>query len=307
MIARVRGRQEPLPALLHPLDGTAQTHREQAERDVLGIEDRLHPEPTAHVGRDDADAVLGQAEDPGQAVARQVRDLGAGPEGELALGRVPVRDPAAPFERRRRLPVRAEGALHHDGRAGQGRLHVAVLEPARQEHVVGRRVVDDGAVAAGSDDVHHRRQRLVVDRDQRGAVLGRVAVAGHDGGHRLAREARLRPGQDRLLGLDVGRQRRARAHAMPGEVRIGARHHRHDARSRRRARGLDAADPGVRVDAAHEGDVQHAGQLDVAHVPSPPGDEARVLLPGDTRPEHARRAGMRGAGHRRARAPHTMA
>ncbi len=287
VIARVCCSQEPFAALLDPLDGMAQTHREQAERDILGIEDRLHPEPTADVGRHDPDVVLGQAEDAGEAVSRQVRDLGAGPEGQLALGRVPVRDPAAPFQGRRRLPVRAEGALHHDGRAGQGRLHVTVLEPARQEHVVRRRVVDDGTVAAGPDDVHYRGQRLVVDLDERGAVLGRVALAGHDGGHGLAREAHRRPGQDRLLGLDVGGQRRARSDAMLRPVRIGAGHHRHDARSRRRARGLDAADPGVRMDTAHEGHVQHAGQLDVAHVPSSPGEEARILLAGNASPEHA--------------------
>jgi hypothetical protein len=34
---------------------------------------------------------------------------------------------------------------------------------------------------------------------------------------------------------------------------------------------------GVRVNAAHEGDVQHAGQLDVAHVPALAGDERSSL------------------------------
>ena len=49
----------------------------------------------------------------------------------------------------------------------------------------------------------------------------------------------------------------------------------------------------VRVDAAHERGVQHARQLDVAHVAAAPAEQPRVLLARDGGAERVRRAGGR--------------
>ena len=119
MVARMRRGLHRLAPLLDPLHRPAQMHRQHTERDVFGIEDRLHAEAAADVGRDDADAILGQAEHLAQQMADEVRYLRGRPERELALARAPVRDATAALERRGALPVGAERPLDHRGGAGQ--------------------------------------------------------------------------------------------------------------------------------------------------------------------------------------------
>ena len=94
--------------------------------------------------------------------------------------------PPRPSSGARRLPVGAKRPLDHGGRRRQGGLHVAVLEPAREQDVVGRLVVDEGRGPARVSDVHDGGQRLVIDGDEPGRVLGQVPVGGDDGGHGLA-------------------------------------------------------------------------------------------------------------------------
>jgi len=280
MVARMRRGLHRLTALLDPLHRPAQLHGQRAERDVFGIEHRLHAEAATHVGRDDADAILGEAKHLAQQMAQEVRHLGGRPQRELALARAPVREATAALERRRALPVGAERALEHQGGAGQRRLDVAPLEAAREERIVGRGLVHPrGATAHRHQHVDRRRQRLGVDAHQGRGVLDPVAIGADDGGHRLADVAHDRPGQDRLLGLDVGRQRRARSDAKAREARIATGAHGNDAGVGGRRRSVDLPQPRVGVEAAHEHHVQLPRQLDVADVAPAAGQEARVLPP----------------------------
>ena len=290
MIACVHARQEVLAALLDPPHRTLEPHGEQAERDVLRIEDALHAEAAADVRRDHTDAVLGQPEHLGQAVAREVRHLRARPERQLALGGAPVGDAATSFHRRRRVAIGTKRSLDHHHRAVHGQIDAAVLEAAREQDVARRRVVDERrAVAHGGIGLDRRRQRLVVHVDQRRAVLRRVAVGGHDHGQGLAGVARLRPREDRLVGDDVAGQRRLRPQAAAREGVVGARPDVDDARRGGGAPGGDDAKPRVGVNAADEGDVEHAWQLDVADVAPAAGHEAGVLAPGLPGAERRRR------------------
>ena len=70
--------------------------------------------------------------------------------------------------------------------------------------------------------------------------------------------------------------------------------------SARAALGIDAADAGVRVRAAHERRVQRAGQVHVIDELPAPGEQHRVFKPRDARAEMFRtHAGSirRGAGY----------
>jgi len=60
-------------------------------------------------------------------------------------------------------------------------------------------------------------------------------------------------------------------------VEIGAREDRHHAGHRARGRGVDAADGGVGVRAAYEGEMERAGELEVVHVGIAAGDELGIL------------------------------
>ena len=153
--------------------GRSEAHGQQAEHDVLGIDDGLDAEAAADVGGDDPHAVLGQPQHLAEAVAREVRNLRARVQRELLLGGVPLRDAAAALERRRRLAVGAKRALDHHGRRRKRRLHVAVVEAAREEHVVGRLVVHDAPRRRARQPTStDGGQRLVVDGHEPGRVLG---------------------------------------------------------------------------------------------------------------------------------------
>ena len=117
-------------------------------------------------------------------------------------------------------------------------------------------------------------------------VLGRVAVGGDNNGHAFARVVHLAAGQRPMVGdLDVlrhGPAGRYADHPLVGQVL--ACKDGDDARLLRRGRGVYVRDPGVRVRAAQEGQVEHARQPDIVREVSVPRQERRVLLAGDAVP-----------------------
>jgi hypothetical protein len=88
---------------------------------------------------------------------------------------------------------------------GESRRHVAEPDPAAVVSLVGEVVpavvlVDHrGTLGQRLLDVEHRRQILVLDRDRRGARVGRGLRLGHDRADRLTEVADLALGQDRLV------------------------------------------------------------------------------------------------------------
>ena len=118
------------------------------------------------------------------------------------------------------------------------------------------------------------RELLVVDDDERAGILGLRAAARDHGRDRLALPARAvdrdRVLRRRLDALEMGE------HADPGrdDLReLGAGDDGDHARRGFRRGGIDPADAGVGVRRAHEGDVHHARQHDVAHIMSAALDE----------------------------------
>ena len=148
------------------------------------------------------------------------------------------------------------------GRAGEV-VDLAVLVVADQRRVGIKRL-------AGVDD---RRQRLVLDVDQRQRVARDVLVGGDHERDLLALEADLVAGQH---GLGVVGDRRHPG--QPERLEVLGGDHRRDAGERERGRGVDRDDPGVGVGAAQDRAVDHPGQADVVQVGALAADEAGVLL-----------------------------
>ena len=223
-------------------------------------------------------------------MACEVRHLRAGPQREPAVGRVPVGDAAAALERRRALAVGAKRARDHRRRPREGGFDIAAVEAPREEQVPRRRVVDQRRVVTrGLDHVHDGRSRLVLDANEAGGILRRVAIGCDDRGDGFAHVTDGRPGQHRLRGLDVAGQRRARSNALPRDEVVAARDDCHHARGPCCRTHVDVHEARVRVRAAHEGHVQHSRHVDIAHVAPAAGEQPRVLAPAHRGAERRRR------------------
>ena len=207
-----------------------------------------------------------------------VRRLGVGVERELARHRVHVGDRAARLHRRRVRP-RVEHLLldDHVGARERGLGGGGVAGLPVEDVVVGLAllvVADDRRVGVERPlGVHHGSDHLVLDVDQLERVARRVAVVGDDERDLLALEAHLVGGEH---GLRVVRHRRHPR--QPERLEHGAGDDRVHLRVRLGGGGVDRHDPGVRVRAAQDRAVQHAGQVDVVDVAALAADEADVLL-----------------------------
>ena len=84
LVAVGGGGEEVLVSRLHPLHGPAQAARHRGHEDVLGVDVPLRAEAAAHVGREHADALLGQAHHGGDGAAHGEGHLGGRPHRELA-------------------------------------------------------------------------------------------------------------------------------------------------------------------------------------------------------------------------------
>ncbi len=173
-------------------------------------------------------------------------------------------------------------AADPDRRRRERRVDVAALELARHHHIGSGFVVQQRAGARGLDRIGDDGQRLEIDRDQLGGVLGEIAAFRHDPDDRLADVTHLvaRERQDRRRAIALharGReQRRDLAQILRGQ-------HRDDAGRGARRRAVDRTDARMRVLAAAERDMQHARDLPVVSIAAEPGEQARVLGAPDAR------------------------
>ena len=134
-------------------------------------------------------------------------------------------------------------------------MHQRGAGPARLQHV------DDGG------------ERIEVELDLGGEVLGFGAGRGDAHGYRLADVADLGRGQDRLQrGLEA-RERGVGADGRDAGEVLGDEHALADGRW-----DADALDARVRQRAAQKRYLQHARQLDIADILTPPAHVAVVLL-----------------------------
>ena len=263
-------------AILDPAHRMIEFERERGEDDLFRIEPRLRAEAAADIGRDDADAAQLDAENFADRDAHRVRRLGRGVDHDLVEPVVAIGEDAAAFHRRAGLPVHAVFAGHGDRRPRARRLRCRRPRSSAPEQVVAEatRARGAGLPPRSRARIHHRVERLVVDRDGGGEVLGFGAGRRDAGGDRLADIAHL-----------VGRERR------PGR-RAGARRLRHDP-DRLDARQIGGGEypapcaPGgtaiermsrMRVRAAQEHDLLGTAQRDVGDKLAAAAQVAIVLL-----------------------------
>ena len=277
-LLRVPARGERLVAVLHPLDRRAQAARELGDDRFLDEQLHLEAEAAADGRADDPHARVRHPELRRQHAAHEERHLRRRPDRERVVARVPVGDHAAPLERRRVRPAEVE-ALAEDVRGpGERSVHVAGLELDVREVVVAEVLVQHRRVRCQCRlRIEHHRQRLVLDVDQLGRVLGEVAGGRDHGRDRLADVAHA---VDRQHAPDAGlrlRPRGDRRRERRQVEQILAGDDERDALHGTRPRGVDRDDAGVRVRAAQEGDVEGSRRLDVVEVGRAAGEEARVL------------------------------
>ena len=279
VVAGEAGRHQVPGAVLDPLDRHAGDDRAGDRAHVAGVDRHLVAEAAADVVAHDADHVLGEPGDVRVDRAVGVRRLVAVVDVELAGLRVEVGDHPARLQRRR-VAARVDDVAGDDrvglGERAVGRLLVAGLPRRRGEVVAlaGLVVADQRRVGverlARVDD---RRQRLVLDVDQRQRVVGGVLVGRDHERDLLALEAHLVARQHGLRV--VGDRRHPRE---PERLEVLGGDDGGDVRVRERARGVDRDDLRVRVRAAQDLAVDHPRQADVVEVGALAADEARVLL-----------------------------
>ncbi len=212
-------------------------------------------------------------------------------------------DHAAAFHRRRRVAVVMEAALELVRGARERGIDVALADGEGADQVGGEFVVDHRCARAQRRfRVDHRRQRIEIEADQLGGVLGGVAALRQDHGDRLADVADLVVGEQRLLRIDelvldlrgpLARQRELRVRHRRQELgEVGAAEHIGDAGRRGSAGQIDRADARVGDRAAHEGRVQHARQREIGDELPATGQQAMILAARDRTADEGGLAGI---------------
>ena len=218
---------EVLTPVLDPLHGTSEAGRGGDDDQLVAQEEVLHAEPTADVAAAHADEMLGDTGEAGAHLARLVRVLGRQPDVELTARRLVRRQHAARLHRDVGVAVLHEALADHVRRAGQRRVEIGVgrrrhrhrnVRPELRVHEIVRRPSDRG--------IDDRVERLVLDLDELGRVLGHVpALCDHERDRvtdeadvTLGEGAHRRAGGRGVLALEHGRLEGAQARV---EIRGG--------------------------------------------------------------------------------------
>ena len=281
LLAGLAADHEVLGAVLDPLHRPAEQQRGAGHGDVLARQPALLAEGPADVAAPHPHRVGGDPQGGRQVEAQGVGRLVARVDVELPGAGIVLGEHAPALHRDVGVAVLVEPGPHHPVGRGEGGVGVAVAM-GRAVHHVGPELGEDRLGGAGQDVVHvaHSGQRVVVDLDRLGAVLGQRPGVGQHDGHRVAHQPHGVARQCReRREPQVGRSDRRQIGGHDGEV-VGGDDGVH-ARHLHGGRDVDAGDAGMGERAAHEGGVQQARPLEVVDVATPPGEDAGVLDPLD--------------------------
>ncbi len=281
--------EEGLAAVGRPLDVAVELSRTPGQADILGIQEDLGAESAAHVGRDHAHLVLGQAHDEGRhQQPLDVRVLVGHVQRVLVIGAAVAADGRARLHGVGNQAVVDQVQLGDVGSTGEHGIHGSlVADGPFVAVVVGGDVVHHRAGHAAGRRVghqHHGGQRVVVHLHQLGRVARLLQRLGHDHGDLVAHVAhgvQRQDGMRRLLhGLAVGAGDQPAAGQAVDLVgrHVGAREHADDAGRGPGRVGGHGAHTRMRVRRAHEHRMGLGGQRDVVGVLARAREEAVVLL-----------------------------
>ena len=302
VVAAMRVGLERFAALGGPLDRTADAARRPGDHRLFVVAEDLAAEAAAHVGGDDAQLVLGNAQHEGrQDQAQHVRVLRRRPQRVVARALVVFRRRGARLHGVGDQAIVDDVDLGDVRGLGEGGVDIGLHADFPVIDQVARRLrVDLGcALVECLGEIDVGCLHVVVDLDRLGGVLGLVMAVGHDHRHRVAdiahgvdRHHRMRrrlvrlavlvldhPAADQAADLGVG-------DVLAGEDRDHARH-------RLGGRGVDALDLGVSVRRAHEVRVGRACERQVVDIAARAGEEAMIFLPLDP----GAYSGLRGHGY----------
>ena len=176
LVALLDGGEEMLAPVLDPFDRAAQAQRRHRQHHLLRIHHELGAEAAADVGRDHPHLVLVAPQQRHQERAHFVGKLGRRPQGQAILVDVVSCERAAPFDRMRAAAVLLQADAGAMRRAGEGPRHVAVGLLELDQHVAGAAAMGDRcARRERRAAIGDRRQRLVIDLDAGGGILGDIA------------------------------------------------------------------------------------------------------------------------------------
>ena len=285
MVASVSCGLVVLASRLHPLHRHPELLRAEDGDEVGGIDRNLAAEAAAHLGRDDAELVLGHAVDEGAQESHNVRVLGRVPERQLSGGLHVAGKGRARLHGIRDEALLDDGFLHdHLGRA-ESLVDVPAAGHGPVEGLIAldfvvelRRVL--GRSGLGRND---RVQRLVVDIDQVERVVRLTAALRDDHGHdvthvphRILCDAVVFGNGQTGIGQEPCAGRRS--DLVHG---VGVRVYGDDAACLGRCGCVDTVDAGVRVRAAEHGGMQRARKDDVVGVGGAARDQPGVFPPAD--------------------------
>ena len=188
------------------------------------------------------------------------------------------------------MAPKPEPPVHAQRGPGEGGVHVAAREFARQQHVGAGLVMQRDRVGPdGLDRVAEHGQRLVLDLDTFRGVFGHVAAFRHHDRDRFADVANLLDRQRRKGRLPIFAHPGRGVHRFDEfrDPRTGQ--HRGHAVHHARCGGIDLGNPCVRVRAAEKRRVEQAGRGIIVDVGAPAGEEPFVFAPLDGRADQLRR------------------
>ena len=256
------------------LDGAFDEKRQRGhERFELDVE--LAAEPAAEMRNLDAHAVLGPAEKPGDLDTDERRILRGRVQRQPTVRRIADGDER--LHGRVHALLRLERVLENMIRRCKSRLDIAAAKlvverdirtrPALQMFEIGKGrrrlqfVVDEDTGGHGVRFVVDGGQFLVIGRDQARGLFGHLRIGREHDGDRLAGEADLAVGEDRLIvksGPIIG-MRDDRTHVVD-------RDHAIHAFNRFGPRRVDPRQAGMRHRTSADLAVEHVGQAQVMDV-----------------------------------------
>ena len=240
----------------------------------------LEPEPSAHVEGKDAHPLRRPIEPLRELGQCAVRGLMGDRERQLSVA-VDLGQHRPCLHRDRGVAMDPHLLGDDDIGVGNRLRGVALLHRHRAEDVLSPILVElRRARLEGRPRVGDHGQRVIGDLNQSGGVLSDVPVLGQHDGDRVADKANLVPRQDRIgLLLLIGDHLEDLDLLEAPLLEIGRGQDRLDARQRSGGRGVDRLDPSVGLRAAHEGELQRAGDTQIVGVAPGAREQPRVLDP----------------------------
>ncbi len=195
--ASLVGGEEVLGAILRPADRPAELECGGGDRGHLRAHRALAPEGAADVRDDHAEPVAVAGERVAELGEGAVRVLRRAPDREDVRAGIVARDRAPRLDRSGDEARDVERLADDCAGRRERTVHVTAVARPAHERILGHLVMEEGRRRRRTG-IEHGLERLVVDLDELGPVLGERPGLGDDERDRLARVPHLSPREHRV-------------------------------------------------------------------------------------------------------------